>query len=63
MDVSLDLEAEIGQNRDFVMPDLTIWLSGAEFVKIISFWAREKSKFGDFVTENIALKDQSVHGA
>ena len=29
------------QNRDFLTPDPTIWVSGADFIKIKSFFAPE----------------------
>ena len=28
------------------MPDLTIWVSGADFIKMGEFWAVEGSNFG-----------------
>ena len=33
------------QNRDLLMADLTIWISGADFIKMGEFWAEEGSIF------------------
>ena len=46
LDVILDLEAEtLSESRDLLMPDLAIWVSGADLVKITSFWASEGANF------------------
>ena len=45
LDVILEEEAEMLSESSFLMPDLTIWVLGADFVKIRSFFVSEGSDF------------------
>ena len=45
LDVILELEAETLSESRFFMPDLTIWVSGADFIKMGEFLAEEGSIF------------------
>ena len=45
LDVILELEAETLSESNFLMADLTIWISGADFIKMGEFLAEEGSTF------------------
>ena len=45
LDVILELEAETLSELIFLMPDLTIWFSRADFIEMGEFLAEEGSNF------------------